>query len=144
MRNCSLFLFVILFFTFLPSCGKKGPPVPPKIAPLPVVGDLSKNIAGDLLTLAWPLPRQNGKIPGDLAGFKVFRARTSVIDSACKDCPDHYRLVADMPVLGRIKNNRLTYQETLEPGYLYKFKVRLYTDRGAESRDSNIVEVLRE
>ncbi|MBL0701071.1 MAG: hypothetical protein JJV92_09340 [Desulfosarcina sp.] len=144
MRTWSLFLFVILFFTFLPSCGKKGPPVPPKIEPLPVVEDLSKSITGDLLTLSWALPRQNGKIPGDLAGFKIFRARKPLMDPACKDCPDKYRLVANIPLQGRISNNRITYQENLEHGYQYKFKVKLYTDRGNESGDSDIVEFLRE
>ncbi len=144
MRTWSLSLFVIFFFIFLPSCGKKGPPVPPKIEPLPVVEDLSKSIDGDLLTLTWPLPRQNGKIQGDLAGFKVFRARKPLTDPVCKDCPDKYRLVADIPLQGRISNNRIIYQENLECGYQYKFKVKLYTDRGNESEDSDIVEFLRE
>jgi len=143
--NWSLFLFVILFFTFLPSCGKKGPPVPPKIAPLPVVKDLSKNIEGDLLTLAWPIPMKKGKTtPEDLAGFKVLRVRKLLIDPDCQDCPDRYRLVADIPLQGRISNNRIIYQENLEHGYQYKFKVKLYTDKGNDSGDSNIVEFLRE
>ncbi len=144
MKIRHLFLLLVAFGGLFFACGKKGPPVPREIEPLPSVQDLSKSLTGGLLTLAWSVPERQGKIFKNTAGFKVFRARKSVIDSACKDCPDHYILVADMPVLGRIKNNRVTYQETLEPGYLYKFKVRLYTDRGAESRDSNIVEVLRE
>ena len=144
MRTWNLFLLVILFFTFLPSCGKKGPPVPPKIEPLPVVEDLSKSITGDLLTLSWPLPVQNGKILKNLAGFKVFRARKSLAETDCKDCPDKYKLVSDIPIQGRISNNRMIYQENLEPGYSYKFKVKLYTDRGNESGDSDIVEFLRE
>ena len=145
MRNWSLFLFIILFFIFLPSCGKKGPPVPPNIEPLPVVDDLSQSIAGDLLTLAWSLPMHKGKMtPKDLAGFKVFRARKSLAETACKDCPDKYQLVSDIPLQGRISNNRIIYQEKLEQGYKYKFKVKLYTDRGNESGDSNIVEFLRE
>jgi hypothetical protein len=139
-----LFLLLVVFLGLFLACGEKGPPVPPEIEPLPVVQDLSKSLTGDFLTLTWSVPGRQGKTFKNPAGFKVFRARKSVIDSACKDCPDHYKLLADMPVLGRIKNNRVTYQEILEPGYLYKFKVRLYTDRGAESRDSNIVEVLRE
>ena len=144
MKNWSLFLFVILFFTFLPSCGKKGPPVPPKITPLPVVEDLSKSITGDLLTLAWSLPMQNGKIPEDLTGFKILRARKPLTETACKDCPDQYRLVADIQLQERFSNNRLIYQENLEQGYKYKFKVKLYTDKGNESADSNVIEFLRE
>ena len=144
MKNWSLFVFVILFFTFLPSCGKKGPPVPPKIKPLPIVEDLSKSIAGDLLTLAWSLPKQNGKIPKNLTGFKILRARKPLTETACKDCPDKYRLVADIPLQGRNSHNRLIYQENIEQGYKYKFKVKLYTDKGNESADSNVIEFLRE
>lgn len=143
-KQVLLFLAIIFFVGFFPSCGKKAPPVPPKIEPLPVVQDLSKSVTGDLLTLTWPIPRSKGKILKDLAGFKVLKARKSVIDSACKECPDIFRLAADIPLQGRISNNRVQYQEKLEPGYWYKFKVKLYTDKGKESEDSNIIELLSE
>jgi len=130
-------IIIILVF-LLPGCGKKAPPIPPRQKPVPAVSDLKYNIDGDILTLAWPIPKGKEKV--DLDGFIVYRYKRSVSDSPCKNCPKLFQKVSDIPIhTPGYENKNIEYREEIEKGFVYMYKVVLYTKSGAQSQDSNYI-----
>ena len=136
-------LFLVLLII---SCGKKGPPVPPQMLPLPAVNDLDAKIVNDSLELNWTFKTEKNAPAPD--GFWVYRSKKPVADSKnCVECPDFFEKVSDMATAfslwGR-KENRFNYLEKLENGYVFRYKVIAYTDKGLTSEWSNTVEVVTE
>jgi len=132
---------IILVFLF-PGCGKKGPPVPPRYKPVPAVSDLKYSIDGNILTLTWTIPKEKEKEKSAFSGFIVYRSKRPISDSDCKNCPKLFQKVSDIPADIRIdgpgyENNNIEYCEEIERGFVYTYKVVLYTKSGAQSRDSN-------
>jgi len=132
---------IILVFLF-PGCGKKGPPVPPRYKPVPAVSDLKYSINGNILTLTWTIPKEKEKEKSAFSGFIVYRSKRPISDSDCKNCPKLFQKVSDIPADIRIdgpgyENNNIEYCEEIERGFVYTYKVVLYTKSGAQSRDSN-------
>ena len=139
MKSLILILFAVVFL--LPGCGKKGLPVPPRQKPVPTVSDLTYGIVGVILTLNWTIPKENEKVKTGLDGFMVYRYKRSVSDSACKNCPKLFQKVSDIPVNAPGNENKnIEYREEIEKGFLYTYKVVLYTKNGVSSADSNYVD----
>jgi hypothetical protein len=125
------------------ACGIKGPPVPPRSEPPPVVKDLSYDILDDSLALQWTVPAMTVTNDAPFAGCIVHRAVRTPEDAQCRTCPLPFRKVADQPVPLISKKGRETkmgYSEQLSTGFNYVFKVKCYTEDGRESADSNLVE----
>jgi hypothetical protein len=144
-NNLHLYLkFLTIFFLMfsLVCCGKKGPPIPPDMLPLPSVNDLEANLFDNSLELIWTV--QTGKGVSAPDGFRIYRSKISPVDSECPECPDVFEKVSELATLfslwGRTEN-RFNYREIIEDGYVYRYKVRAYTDRGQASEWSNTVEV---
>ena len=135
-------IFSILLCTavFPLGCGRKAPPVPPGQAKPPVVDDLSSSIDEDMLELAWTIPDEKGKVASGLGGFVVYKSKTSLSESDCKGCPVLFKRIADIPIKEKDINKKITYNETLEKGYRYIYKVTVYTKTGASGKDSNYIE----
>ena len=116
-------------------------PAPPvQSAPLAVY-DLSYKIHDDRLILTWPMPTSEAKIVSNISGFIVYRSRTAMDKSECRNCPLIFEPVADMPVaikdLATIKTKKMTYYETLRKGCRYTYKVSVYPPDKRVSRYSN-------
>lgn len=131
----SILLCIVVF-----GCGRKAAPVPPGQVMPPAVDDLSSSIDEDMLELAWTIPDENGKIASDLGGFIVYKSKTSLSGSDCKECPVLFKRIADIPIEEKDINKKITYNETLEKGYRYIYKVTVYTKTGASGKDSNYIE----
>jgi len=136
---------LIAVFIVLPGCGKKGPPVPPRHKPVPAVSDLKYGIDGNILTLTWTIPKEKEKAKTAFDGFIVYRSKRPISDSDCKNCPKLFQKVSDIPANITIdtpgyENNNSEYREEIEQGFVYTYKVVLYTKSGVQSRDSNYVE----
>ena len=139
----SLIPAIIILVFLLPGCGKKALPVPPRQKPVPAVSDLKYNIDGDILTLAWTIPKGKEKAAPD--GFIVYRYKRPISDSPCKNCPKLFKKVSDITPdiiidAPGYENNNIEYSEEIEKGFVYTYKVVLYTKSGAQSRDSNYVD----
>jgi hypothetical protein len=139
--RCRYFFLLLLLSTFilptgvLISCGKKGPPVPPREKPLPAIADLKEQIQDSQLTLTWTVPTVKR-----VFGFYVYRSKTAVSEPECKDCPVLFTRVTDIPITQSVEEEKtFTYTETLEKGYRYIYKVTVYTETGLVSSDSNYV-----
>jgi len=144
----SLIPVIIILVFLLPGCGKKAPPVPPQQKPVPAVSDLKHSIDGDMLTLTWTIPKGKEKEKTAPDGFIVYRYKRPLSDSPCKKCPKLFQKVSDIPVditadntidAPGYENNNIEYREEIEKGFVYTYKVVLYTKSGAQSRDSNYI-----
>lgn len=132
-------LSLLLLALCLPlGCGRKAPPRPPRPAEPPVVGDLRETVEGDRLRLSWSLPG------GKVAAFGVYRARIKTAEDDCPRCPLLFERVARIPADSSAENAAgvlsAVYDETLEKGYRYFYKVTVLADGDAAGGDSNIVE----
>ncbi|MEA3428276.1 MAG: hypothetical protein U9Q84_03435 [Thermodesulfobacteriota bacterium] len=138
-------IFSILLCLIVFGCGRKAAPVPPGQVRPPAVDDLSSSIDGDMLKLAWAIPHENGphkkgKIASEPDGFIVYRSKTLLSEPVCKKCPVLFKRIADIPIEEKDVNKKITYEETLEKGYRYIYKVTVYTNTGASGKDSNYIE----
>ncbi len=139
---------IIILFILLPGCGKKAPPIPPRQKPVPAVSDLKYNIDGEILILTWTTPKEKEKAKTAPDGFIVYRYKRSISDSPCKNCPKLFQKMSDIPVditadntidTPGYENKNIEYREEIEKGFVYTYKVVLYTKSGAQSRDSNYI-----
>ena len=140
----SLIPAIIILIFLLPGCGKKGPPVPPSQKPVPAVSDLKYSIDGDILTLTWAIPTGKEKVKTAPDGFIVYRYKRPISDSPCKNCPKLFQKVSDIPVdttndAPGYENKNIEYREEILKGFVYTYKVVLYTKSGAQSGDSNYI-----
>ncbi len=137
------FLILICFAFILFGCGKKGPPVPPRQITPPTVKDLTGDIEGDSLNLTWTIPERKEFIKSGAEGFFVYRSKTLLSEPDCKGCPVLFSRVADIPIevksSGDLDKDKIIYNETLEKGNRYIYKVTVYV-KGITSRDSNYVD----
>lgn len=127
---------LLLGFSYF-GCGIKGPPVPPRQPPVPVVAELAYQVADQTVTLTWRLPEPLSGKQAKHAKFGLYRSRTALAESACDGCPLVFEKVATVPYV-HTDSNRFSTGAPLDPGYRYGFKVRLETDGGA-GPDSNLV-----
>ncbi len=131
-------MLVILAFSFT-GCGVKGPPVPPKSLPLPMVADLAYQVHDRAVTLTWRLTgRLSGK-QAEHASFGVYRSRTALAEPACEGCPLVFEKVAEVPY-AHADADRFSIDAPLDSGYRHVFKVRLEA-AGTAGPDSKPVQV---
>lgn len=138
-RLWKIIFFITVVFWAL-SCGKKGPPVPPRAVPPPAVPMLSMELEGDDLTLIWTAPEGSKRVVSDLGGFFIYRSKQSVSAPECKDCPILFTRIGTVPYEGQAPGTEtITFSETLEKGIRYIYKVTVYSKSGLISGDSNLV-----
>jgi hypothetical protein len=138
----SLFLGA-LCAALISGCGVKAPPLPPGRGVLPPVEELGNGVEGERLRLSWKMPEKRGVREPDLAGFIVFRFKQPLTVPACGDCPLVFERVADLKMAegSEKKDGRVSYvyEEILEKGFRYRFKVTAYGSGGERSPDSAVV-----
>jgi hypothetical protein len=137
--SIKLLIAPILLCLCILGCGKKAMPSAPRQVPLQPVADLRVQLTGNQVELTWSYSKAlSGSEP--ITGFGVYRASESVSES-CDHCPFLFQRVADIPFLeGRDGASVMTYRDTLESGYRYRYKVICYS-KGLSSKDSNVVVV---
>jgi hypothetical protein len=110
---------------------------------LPPVEELDSAIEGEKLRLSWKMPTARAGREPDLTGFIVFRFKQPLVVHACDDCPLVFQRIADLKVEKGLqkKDERgaYAYEETLEKGFRYRFKVTAYGSGGERSPDSVVV-----
>ncbi len=133
-------LVVAMLCLYFLGCGRKEMPSAPRQVPPHPVTDLAAQVVGNQVELSWSYSEAlYGSEP--IKGFGVFRASESVSES-CDNCPFLFKRVADIPTLeGRDGTIVLTYRDTLEKGYRYRYKVIGYSTAGIAGKDSNMVTV---
>lgn len=144
MKYAIQFLIMISLFFVLFGCGKKALPVPPHQVLPPAINNLTSNINKDTLKLTWTIPEQKEKVESSPAGFIVYKSKKPLSKSKCLNCPVLFKRIADVPIkTGSSKNLQekiMAYNEILEKGYRYVYKVIVYADNGATGDDSNRID----
>lgn len=139
----SLLLTMTVAFLFS-GCGKKAPPIPPRQVQPPAVNDLALSVDGNLLELTWTYSMDEKNEASGVSGFIVYRSKHRRSEPACESCPVTFERVEDLPI--RVKDAEnvikglMTYDEVLENGFRYRYKVTVYTNKGITGSDSNIVD----
>jgi predicted small lipoprotein YifL len=139
-------LTVLFLVISLSCCGKKGPPIPPDTPSLfPVTKVDAKLLDDNVLELSWIAQAGKGASVPD--GFRIYRSKQSLADPECPGCPDVFEMVSELTVAFSLwgwTERQVNYHETLEDGYIYRYKVMAYTYSGLTSEWSNTVEVVVE
>jgi len=115
-----LYMVVLLLAVLLlaPSCGKKGPPIPPvkdgNVLAAP--GNVAASLEENRLTLTWThaIDPVTAKLAPE--AFEVYMATKDAAD--CEGCPFVFKS------MGVISMPDMVYQETLAPGFHYYFRVQ--------------------
>ena len=138
-----------LFFVLVSSsllwigCGKKGPPRPPQRPLPPTVKDLAYILRDDRVELSWTVAATADGKASPPAAVKVFRSRVSAEEADCENCPIRYTESGDIPIQKKksekSESTRMSYAESIKPGYRYFYKVTVYDEYGIGGKDSNIV-----
>ena len=138
LRTLAILAAVLLLVA---GCGRKGPPVAPRLEPPAPVEDLAARSRDNRVVLSWTVPRGAGAAPP--AGFRVYRARIGPRD--CEGCPLLFQNIGRIPLFesDRPPADRpwiLTWTDTIAPNFRHVYKVTAYGDGGA-AVDSNLVTV---
>lgn len=124
------------------ACGIKGPPVAPKVPVPPAVFDLKAEKVGNNLQLSWSLPKKDHAVFGGLEEFKLYKYESRLSQDWCPDCPIPFRRFLNIELLdpwpARREGDRIVFNDTIDPGYRYAYKVVVHHRSGAASKDSNI------
>lgn len=130
----------MLLCSYSLGCGIKEMPSAPRQVPPQPVTDLHIRSTGNQVELTWSFSKTlYGSEP--IKGFGVFRASESISES-CGNCPFLFQRMADIPFLeGQDGASVMTYRDTLEKGYRYRYKVISYSTTGLAGKDSNVVVV---
>jgi hypothetical protein len=122
------------------GCGRKLLPIQPGTYPPQAVKDLSFEVQDGHLTLFWTAPVEKEKDKENAAvSFKVLRARQTESEAECQTCSVPFQVVGNVSLVGRNPAQRLQFQDRLEPGYKYRYKVIGTSAERVDSKDSNIV-----
>ncbi len=143
--HCLTVSVLMMVFLSLLGCGKKAPPRPPDQIPLPVVKDLKVTIGRDMLWLTWTIPVAEDEKDSNFTGFSIYRSKTAIPESDCKNCPIQFAMVDQVPLEVKPFNDpyrsTISFEEPLEKGFRYIYKVIGHTDGGRVSGDSNYVDL---
>lgn len=122
------------------GCGRKAPPLPPHSDPVPSVTDLSHDLQGSRVVLTWTVPdkvRQGAFGEGEML---LSRAKTSLTDELCPECPLVFERVAELPIPGAGGEPKPVYEEEVQRGFRFTYRVVLQMKSGRISEPSNPVE----
>lgn len=127
----ALVIFSLLFCSMPMGCGKKGDPLPPEhLMPQPPL-KLAHELKGDALLLTW----HNQEADNKGGGIEIFRAvKSGLPEEECRTCPLDFELIASLPP------SASQYQQSIDKGFVYFYKVRCYTENTLYSDYSKKIE----
>ena len=128
---------LILMLFGISGCGIKGSPVAPGYAKPPAVVDLQYQVDGNQLNLTWSIPPKRATDKYAIAGVKVFRLKQALKNAPCQDCPQTFTIIRKIPA----RSGTMQFQDTMEKGFAYYYKIVLYDAGNQNGEDSNIVHV---
>ena len=112
--------------------------MPPGYASPPAVRDLQYQVTDDQLTLIWSVPpTKDGTKKQTVAGARVLRLKQSLKNTPCQDCPPVFTLIKKIPA----RSGTMQFQDTIDKGFGYYYKIVLYDTGNKTGEESNIVYV---
>ena len=131
--------FLVLLCGALAGCGRKMSPIAPGAYAPPAVKNLTFELQEETLTLYWPMPVVRSPKESPAVGFKILRARQTASEAECRTCSVRYEVAGEVRSAGQDPSGRMQFQDRLEPGYTYRYKIVSISADGLESRESAVV-----
>jgi predicted small lipoprotein YifL len=132
----TVFGVLILLAAVLAGCGRKMPPIAPGAYPPPAVKQVSFERQQDRLTLFWTRPLARSEKESPAVGFRVLRARQTASEAECRTCRLRYETAGEVRAAAQDLSERIQFEDRLEPGYDYYYKVISFSADGLESKES--------
>ncbi len=128
-----------VLFAVISGCGVKEFPRPPKLKQLPVASDLKAIVVENSVKLSWTIPPFESAHES-IAGCRIYQAL--IKEKNCLKCPVNFRLIRDIPVPSGFPSKRaMEYDIPVKKGFSYKYKIRIYTDKGSVGQYSEPVNI---
>jgi hypothetical protein len=128
-----------------PGCGKKAMPVPPNRITPAAVTNFKGQLAEGQVQLSWRLPEPAGEKAGvtrsiSSVGVMVYRSKLPLEAGGCKGCPLRFEPIATLtpPSGGK---GAMRYDDKLERGFRYTYKIVLVGENDAVSPDSDLLDI---
>jgi len=118
-----ILILALLVVILSGGCGKKGDPLPPLRTEAPIIKDLRAENRADGILLSWSIPRIAER--GRRCQIRVLRTEGAV---SCKECPEEWKLVAEMVVdfherVRRREGRMNLLDPDVSEGTLYRYRI---------------------
>jgi hypothetical protein len=129
---------------FVPGCGKKGDPIPPRVLLPAAITDLSTASSAEGIVLRWSIP-----FPLDgIGSFRILRSDAEAA-KACPGCPQDHRTLVQLSVAdGRLQREGgkgiRYFDPDVRPGRFYSYRVAGCNPRGDCGEASNTAQRVHE
>jgi hypothetical protein len=143
-RSLPVLVCVCMFLLWsVQSCGKKGDPRPPEMAPPSAISDLRATLVESGIYLRWSIPDAKAGIQS----YKIQRNEQDEEGSSCVDCPREFVMLADIsvnaPALKKEEANSAGYLDLqVKAGYRYAYQIIACDMARHCSEASNIEEII--
>jgi len=148
MRRNRFFRWVLaglwIGILFVPGCGKKGDPIPPRVRLPAAIVDLSAASSAEGIILRWSMP-----FPLDgIGSFRILRSDTEAA-KACPGCPQDHRTLVQLSVAdGRLQRDgekgMRYFDADVRVGRFYSYRVASCNPRGDCGEASNTAQRVHE
>ncbi len=149
LRKIAVLFFLLLPFVAFQACGKKAPPIAPRMTIPAPVSDLQAYAKEEGIFLRWTMPAKNidESRLADLLGFRVFRQESSLSASSCAECSLRFEAAAEIDVEYprgpvQITEDKVLWRDAaLKAGRQYRYFVVAYNAYHTPSPESNRITV---
>ena len=122
------------------SCGKKGPPVPPKSKIPPSVQNINYNVQGTTLRLYWPVVA-DGSDRRNVVSFRVYRSVRLATAARCPGCPMPFELAGEVLASNASEEGVMEFVDQLSPGNHYYYKIVPVSKDGVAGDASQVIKI---
>jgi len=123
------------------SCGKKAPPVPPKIKIPPAVQNINVNVRASTVRLYWPVTDREASDRQKIVSFRVYRSIRPATAAACPGCPMPFELAGEVLAANASDEGFVEFVDTLSPGNIYYYKIVPVSKNGVAGEPSRVIKV---
>lgn len=132
MKKKYRYLIIAVFAAFLFfGCGRKAPPFPPDVPELLPVKGISYTIDGGIVKIIWDKPKADNLAV--VKSYAVHRSKTGIDEKNCEGCPVLFKRIAEL------NSDSTSYEELLEKGYKYIYKLVAISKYNTISPDSDFL-----
>ena len=123
------------------SCGKKGPPIPPKSKIPSTVQSINSNVQGSTVRLYWSVGEPGAPESRDIVSFRVYRSVRLATAARCPGCPMPFELTGEVLAATASEAGTVEFVDELKPGNIYYYKIVPVSKDGLAGEASEVIQV---